>query len=966
MNKHLHQLIGAALLVLCAAGINTSAQTSEPPREPILRIETGMHTSVINRIGVDRNGEFLVTSSDDKSARVWELQTGRLLRILRPPVDEGDEGKLYAAAMSPDGETIAVGGWTKAGTPSHNVFLFDRASGRLTRRLNGLPNVIDHLAFSRDGRLLAATFGTSGVRVWRTTDWTEAGRDVTCGKNDSYGADFDNAGHLVTSCYDGSLRLYDSAMRLLVTAIAPGGKRPSGVRFSPDGRRIAVGYSDSARIDVVSADTLGLLYSPDVSGVRNGNLSKVAWSIDGTMLYAGGTADSTVVGPIRRWENSGRGAYVDTHVSSSTIFDIAPLPGGGIVYSTAEPTWGVLDAQHRQTRQHQVGEVADYRSNTSGFLTDAHANAVRFSYEMSGVSPAVLNLADRNLRPNAPATSDLHSPRTEAPGLSIDDWIGGVKPTLNKAPLELENYERSHSLAIAPDAQRFLIGTNYWLRLFDRLGKEVWKAPIPSDAWALNISGDGRLAVVAYGDGTIRWHRMMDGKELLAFFPHADRKRWILWTPSGYYDASPGAEELIGWHVNNGRDAAADFFPAGQFRSTFYRPDVVARVLEAGNEARALAIANEEAGRKQQQLTIAQQLPPIVEIVSPSDNAEVSSTDVTMRVNVRTPSGEPVTNIRALVDGRPAIGARQLLREGNSGANELQVTIPERDCEISVIAENRYAPSVPATVRVKWRGAAAVRPGTISIKPKLYILAVGISHYGNPKYNLSYADKDARDFVIAMQAQKDLLYRDVVVYHDKALTDEAATKDEILDGLDWIRKETTSNDVAMVFIAGHGVNDQNNYYYFCPYNIDPERLLRTGVAFSDIKNTVSAIAGKALFFVDTCHSGNSLGLAGRRGTLDINIVINDLASAQNGVVVFSGSTGSESSYERPEWNNGAFSKAVIEGINGAADLLHKGTVTYTMLNVYVTERVKELTKGQQHPTMISPQTVPDFPIAVKR
>jgi hypothetical protein len=37
-----------------------------------------------------------------------------------------------------------------------------------------------------------------------------------------------------------------------------------------------------------------------------------------------------------------------------------------------------------------------------------------------------------------------------------------------------------------------------------------------------------------------------------------------------------------------------------------------------------------------------------------------------------------------------------------------------------------------------------------------------------------------------------------------------------------------------------------------------------------------------------------------------------------------------------------------------------------MLNVYISERVKELTKGQQHPTMISPQTVPDFPIAVKR
>ena len=82
------------------------------------------------------------------------------------------------------------------------------------------------------------------------------------------------------------------------------------------------------------------------------------------------------------------------------------------------------------------------------------------------------------------------------------------------------------------------------------------------------------MLVVAYGDGTIRWHRWSDGEELLALFAHADRTRWVLWTPSGYYDASAGAEELIGWHLNRGQDEAADFFPASRFRARFYRPDV--------------------------------------------------------------------------------------------------------------------------------------------------------------------------------------------------------------------------------------------------------------------------------------------------------------------------------------------------------------------------------------------------------
>jgi uncharacterized caspase-like protein len=185
-----------------------------------------------------------------------------------------------------------------------------------------------------------------------------------------------------------------------------------------------------------------------------------------------------------------------------------------------------------------------------------------------------------------------------------------------------------------------------------------------------------------------------------------------------------------------------------------------------------------------------------------------------------------------------------------------------------------------------------------------------------------------------------------------------------LDGLDWIRKETTSKDVAMVFLAGHGVNDQNGVYYFLPFNTDLEKLLRTGVPFSDIKKSVASIAGKALFFVDTCHSGNVMGT--RRGTLDITGVVNELASAENGAVVFAASTGKQFSLENSDWGNGAFTKAVVEGINGKADYTGAGKITINMLDLYISERVKELTKGQQTPTTTKPQTVPDFPVALKR
>jgi hypothetical protein len=60
--------------------------------------------------------------------RVWSLPDGRLLRILRLPVDFGDIGKAQAVAISPDGSTVAVGGYISVPSHGFNIFLFDRAS----------------------------------------------------------------------------------------------------------------------------------------------------------------------------------------------------------------------------------------------------------------------------------------------------------------------------------------------------------------------------------------------------------------------------------------------------------------------------------------------------------------------------------------------------------------------------------------------------------------------------------------------------------------------------------------------------------------------------------------------------------------------------------------------------------------------------------------------------------------------
>jgi WD40 repeat protein len=978
-------LLLIASLLLTASAQSALAQGGEPSRAPVLRIETGMHTAVIRRIGVDAANRYLVTASHDKTVRVWELPAGRLLRVIRPPLGAGDEGKLYAVAISPDGSTIAAAGWTSVDGLHESIYLFERESGRLVRRLGGLPNGVAHLAYSPDGRYLAATLGGSnGVRVYQTSTYSPAGEDTDYGDN-SYGADFDQSNRLATTSDDGFIRLYappgeglGGRLRLIARQSAAQGKQPFAVSFSPDGTRLAVGFNDSTKLAVLSSRDLSASYAPDASGVGSGNLSKVVWSADGRTLYAGGQAHANGYF-IRAWADGGRGSYRDILVeAANTITHILPLRGGGVIYGAGDPAFGALDAAGRRTL-FVTGATADYRDNRQGFLLAADGAGVGFAYEVSGKSPARFSLAERRLEAGGEARAGWRAPIIESPGLHITDWYNTTEPKLNGTRLKLRPYEMSRSLAIAPDARTFLLGTEFYIRLFDGNGAERWNVLAPGVAWAVNISADGRVAGAAFGDGTIRWYRMTDGKELLAFFPHKDRKRWILWTPSGYYDAAPGAEDLIGWHVNNGKDQAADFFPVGQFRSVYYRPDVVSKILQTGDEQLALKEANEEAGRRQQQAELTRLLPPVVEIVSPSDGAEMSSGEVTVRFRLRTPSGEPVTEVRALVDGRPASADRGLsLKSAETAATdarELRVSVPEGESQVSVIASNRFTTSVPATVRVRVRKTVAsstvntvgnasnsITGEAFEIKPKLYVLAVGVSNYADPKLRLGYAAKDAGDFAAAMQRQKGGLYRDVVV---RLLTDERATKDEILDGLDWIRKETTSKDVAMVLFAGHGVNDQDGRYFYLPYNTDLDKLLRTGVSFEDIKNTVSALAGKTLFFIDTCHSGNVLG--GRRGlNLDIVGVINELSSAENGAVVFAASTGNQYSLENPAWHNGAFTLAVVEGVGGRADYTGKGRITINMLDLYISERVKELTRGAQTPTTAKPNTVPDFPIALKK
>lgn len=71
----------------------------------------------------------------------------------------------------------------------------------------------------------------------------------------------------------------------------------------------------------------------------------------------------------------------------------------------------------------------------------------------------------------------------------------------------------------------------------------------------------------------------------------------------------------------------------------------------------------------------------------------------------------------------------------------------------------------------------------------------------------------------------------------------------------------------------------------------------------------------------------------------------------SGAIVVSSAGGAEFAYESPEWNNGVFTYSLLEGLKtGNADINNNDEITVSELQNYVFDKVSQLTGGKQNPT----------------
>ncbi|MBF0612686.1 MAG: hypothetical protein G8345_11230 [Magnetococcales bacterium] len=555
-----------------------SAPAETIPTTPMLRLEGGMHTAIIRRLAVDGRGKIAATVSDDKTLRIWSLPDGKAIKTLRIPIGTANDGKLFAVALSPDGRLVAVGGWTGWDWEKKTtIYLLDVLTGKMVRRIGRLPNTINHLAFSPNGVFLAVAMARdNGIRIYRVQDGMQMVSDENY-YDQTYWLNFDKAGQLVTTSYDGFIRLYDSSGILLRHRKFDNGKEPFSAVFSPDGASIAVGFRNSSQVEVLESRSLKTSFLPDIKGIDK-KLQSVAWSKDGKYLFAAGLYQAGELRAIRRWENGGKGSFQDTPVSSDIIMDMAATPDGGLLFASGDPNLGRLDETGKLTFKHERPQ-ADFRNMKELFRWSSDGHTFEFTYDTDRSTITRFSLDSMTLEHNSASREDLKPPLRTFNGVQVQGLKDRQGVFINNIGLPLKKMEHPSTYTIFPDGSHVLLGTNFSLRLYTKNGAELWEVPIPTQCWNVAVSQNGKVGMAAFGDGTIRWYQMQQGKEVLAFFPHNDRQRWILWNPLGYFTSSSKGDELLGWHLNQGLDNAALFYPLGQFQSRYKNPLETLRLL---------------------------------------------------------------------------------------------------------------------------------------------------------------------------------------------------------------------------------------------------------------------------------------------------------------------------------------------------------------------------------------------------
>ncbi len=241
------------VLFLVLAALLGAGNALLAKEDPILVIDPRGHSAMINDVMFTPDGRKLISVSDDKTIRLWDVESGEVLHTLRGQVGDGKEGMLFAGALSPDGHTLAVGGYLSYNKDYEygRIRLINIDTREQTGLLQGHTSAILALAFSPDGRWLASGSFDHTVRIWDVTKAMDAGKKASATAvleshtDDVYGVAFSPDGGKVVSVSDDSLGiLWNWHDKRIIKKLDRHTDDVNAVAWSPDGRYIVSGGFD--------------------------------------------------------------------------------------------------------------------------------------------------------------------------------------------------------------------------------------------------------------------------------------------------------------------------------------------------------------------------------------------------------------------------------------------------------------------------------------------------------------------------------------------------------------------------------------------------------------------------------------------------------------------------------------------------------------------------------------------------
>lgn len=355
-------------------------------------------------------------------------------------------------------------------------------------------------------------------------------------------------------------------------------------------------------------------------------------------------------------------------------------------------------------------------------------------------------------------------------------------------------------------------------------------------------------------------------------------------------------------------------------------------------------LAEKEATPAAQPTLAAANSAPVLKILYPEDQSMFHTDQIKLKYQLIAGNCADSTRIVVMVDGQ-----RQPTTRAVRAANTIDVDLPRHDCTVMMYAQNKNGNSEPATIRL-------IREATSMELPKLFVVAIGVGDYNDPKLpKLRFTCKDAKDFSKAITSKKGLPYEDVQV---KILCDNEATRADIFEAMEWLKQESSPNDVCIFFFAGHGMRDEKDRFYFMPYGCNTNKLYDCFSA-SDFRNEAEDIHGKLIAFVDACYSGAHF--EGGRSAATTHF-IEQLKRSKNGMLLYASSSSDTKSREDESWENGAFTKALVEALNGAAKEEHAEGLSTQELEHFLYKQVRKLTDFKQTPIFINPSGIEHFNI----